>query len=102
MSLITSFVFLILVTLTWLKALPLIDLSASIARLHQAIHNLAPDEFRLMEAQEQRPRQTSDQVEPLDLVLTATYTSVGIELPFQADDNGNATAELQFKRVTDT
>lgn len=39
---------------------------------------------------------------PDKLKLTTTFASIGIELPFGGDDNGNATAELEFKPTTET
>ena len=35
------------------------------------------------------------------LTLTATYNSVGVELPFTGDANGTAVANLEFRRVDD-
>ena len=39
---------------------------------------------------------------PDKLKLTTTFASIGIELPFGGDDNGNATAELEFKPAGET
>ncbi|MCC6176363.1 MAG: hypothetical protein IT305_13740 [Chloroflexi bacterium] len=35
------------------------------------------------------------------LTLTATFASIGVEVPFTGDDNGNASAGLQFKKSSD-
>src|SRR6185295_12405380 len=40
-------------------------------------------------------------VAPGKLNLTATYHSIGVEWLFTGDDNGNATATLEFRRAGD-
>ena len=45
------------------------------------------------------PTDPAGRIAPDSFRLTATYNSVGIEVPFQGDPNRNATAGLSFRRV---
>jgi hypothetical protein len=40
-------------------------------------------------------------VTPGKLTLTTTYASIGIEVGFTGDEDGDATAELEFKKASD-
>ncbi|MEK7617369.1 MAG: metallophosphoesterase [Patescibacteria group bacterium] len=41
-------------------------------------------------------------ISPGNLKLSATFNSIGIELPFYGDNNGNATASLEFKKSSES